>query len=80
MEERGGKAGVRGRTRRNSAADTHKVLPIPGSSSPERILSNIAAQDVQLTDAEVKEIDDVLANFNVSGDRYPQQFMKDLVS
>ncbi|GFZ44204.1 hypothetical protein JCM24511_01925 [Saitozyma sp. JCM 24511] len=56
------------------------VLPIPGSSSPERILSNIAAQDVQLTDAEVKEIDDVLASFTVSGDRYPQQFMKDLVS
>lgn len=55
-------------------------MPIPGSSSPERILSNIAAQDVQLTDAEVKEIDDVLASFTVSGDRYPQQFMKDLVS
>jgi hypothetical protein len=50
-----------------------QVLPIPGSSSP-------AAQDVQLTDTEVKEIDDVLASFIVSGDRYPQQFMKDLVS
>jgi hypothetical protein len=57
-----------------------QVLPIPGSSSPERILSHIAAQDVQLTDTEVKEIDDVLASFIVSGDRYPQQFMKDLVS
>jgi pyridoxine 4-dehydrogenase len=72
--------GVRGCTRRNNVADTHEVLPIPGSSSPERILSNIAAQDVQLTEAEVKEIDDVLAIFTVVGDRYPEMFMKDLVS
>lgn len=46
------------------------VIPLQGSSSPDRILENIKAVDVTLDEGEVKEIDEILAEFEVAGDRY----------
>lgn len=52
------------------------IVPIPGSASPERIKEN--AKVVELTDAEMAEIDEILNGFEVKGDRYPAAFLADL--
>ncbi|KIY52397.1 Aldo/keto reductase [Fistulina hepatica ATCC 64428] len=46
-----------------------QIIAIPGAVAPKRILEN--AHEVDLTDAEVKEIDTFLKNFIVTGGRYP---------
>ncbi|EJF63231.1 Aldo/keto reductase [Dichomitus squalens LYAD-421 SS1] len=46
------------------------VIPIPGSSNKKRNLENIAADDIELTDAELAEIDEILAKTPVEGGRY----------
>ncbi|KAI0753711.1 aldo/keto reductase [Fomes fomentarius] len=46
------------------------VVPIPGSSNKKRNLENIAAGNVVLTDAELAEIDDILAKIPIKGGRY----------
>lgn len=46
------------------------VVPIPGSSKSTRTLENLAASDVILTESEKGEIDAVLAQFSVKGNRY----------
>ncbi|KAI0780798.1 aldo/keto reductase [Trametes elegans] len=52
-----------------SALGQH-VIPLPGSSNKKRILENIAAGDVELTEADVAEISDILAKHPVKGGRY----------
>ncbi|KAJ6443434.1 RTA1 domain protein [Purpureocillium lavendulum] len=49
------------------------IIPIPGSSKPERVREN--ATLVDLTDAELKEIDEILKAFVPAGERYPERFM-----
>ncbi|OJT14575.1 Pyridoxal reductase [Trametes pubescens] len=46
------------------------VIPLPGSSIKKRNLENLAAGDVELTQAELAEIDDFLAKHTVKGGRY----------
>jgi aryl-alcohol dehydrogenase-like predicted oxidoreductase len=46
------------------------IVPIPGSRKLERLQENISAVNVQLIPADVKEIDDAMANITVMGDRY----------
>jgi pyridoxine 4-dehydrogenase len=45
------------------------IIPIPGTTKASRIAEN--ALEVQLTDAEMDEIDAILAKFEVKGERYP---------
>jgi pyridoxine 4-dehydrogenase len=45
------------------------IIPIPGSTRAERVAEN--AVEVDLTDAEMDEIDEILAKFEVKGERYP---------
>lgn len=52
------------------------IIPIPGSSNPERIKEN--ATIVDLTSEDLAEIDGMLKGFVAAGDRYPASFMKDL--
>lgn len=44
------------------------IIPIPGTTRPERVEEN--AVEVDLTDAEMGEIDEILAKFEVKGGRY----------
>ena len=53
-----------------------KIIPIPGSSNPERVKEN--ATVIDLTEEDLKEIEELLASFTVSGDRYPPAFMSAL--
>ncbi|KAI0753708.1 aldo/keto reductase [Fomes fomentarius] len=46
------------------------VVPIPGSSNKRRNLENIAAGSIVLTDAELAEVDDILAKIPIKGGRY----------
>jgi pyridoxine 4-dehydrogenase len=52
------------------------IIPIPGSSNPDRIREN--ATIIELTDEDLAEIDAMLRGFVMAGDRYPAMFMKDL--
>lgn len=45
------------------------IIPIPGSTKASRVNEN--AVEVDLTDAEMDAIDDILAKFEVKGERYP---------
>ena len=50
------------------------IIPIPGTTIVERVRENAAA--VELSAEEMKEIDSILATFQVSGDRYHEFGMK----
>jgi pyridoxine 4-dehydrogenase len=56
------------------------MIPIPGSSDPERVKSNTRAADIELTDKDLQGINDILANFEVKGGRYPESHSAVLVS
>ncbi|KAI1751980.1 NADP-dependent oxidoreductase domain-containing protein [Xylaria castorea] len=48
-----------------------KIIPIPGAASLERIKENI--HEVELTDADMDEVDAFLKDFNPSGDRFNER-------
>ena len=47
------------------------IVPIPGTTRPERVKENAAAATVELTDDERRELAEALARIQVVGDRYP---------
>jgi aryl-alcohol dehydrogenase-like predicted oxidoreductase len=47
------------------------IVPIPGTTKPERMRENIAAANVELTREDVHQIEDALASITVVGNRYP---------
>ncbi|WP_425146718.1 aldo/keto reductase [Deinococcus sp.] len=49
------------------------IVPIPGTRRPERLLENNAAVNVQLTAAELAEIETAAARIEVQGARYPEE-------
>jgi pyridoxine 4-dehydrogenase len=51
-------------------SDMPTIVPIPGSSSVERIKENAAAADVVLTGDDMQRIDAIVKKYGVSGDRY----------
>ena len=51
-----------------------EIIPIPGATTVERVLEN--SVEVELTQGEMDEIDSVLANYEVIGDRYHSFGMK----
>ena len=52
------------------------IIPIPGSIVSERIKENTT--DIELSEIDLKEIDSLLANFKVKGDRYPAPVVSEL--
>ncbi|KAF4446326.1 putative pyridoxine 4-dehydrogenase [Fusarium austroafricanum] len=51
-----------------------KIIPIPGSTKPDRIREN--ATIIHLTDEDLANIDNLLASFTPAGERYPPQHMR----
>ncbi|KAG9308788.1 aldo/keto reductase [Chiua virens] len=47
------------------------VIPIPGSSHPDRTLENSASENIEFTQAELEEINQVIQQADVKGTRYP---------
>jgi aryl-alcohol dehydrogenase-like predicted oxidoreductase len=50
------------------------IVPIPGTTRLHRLEENIGAAEVQLTDAELRSIEDAASRIQIEGDRYgPEQ-------
>ena len=47
------------------------IVPIPGTTKAHRLKENIAAAAIELTEADLRRIDETLARVHVQGDRYP---------
>lgn len=47
------------------------IVPIPGSRKIERLDENIGAVAVELTPADLREIESAIATMTIQGDRYP---------
>jgi aryl-alcohol dehydrogenase-like predicted oxidoreductase len=52
------------------------IVPIPGTTKPARLEENIGSVEVELTPADLQEIDDAAAKIKVQGARYPEHFEK----
>jgi aryl-alcohol dehydrogenase-like predicted oxidoreductase len=52
------------------------IVPIPGTRKLERLEENIGAASVELTEADVREIDDAASRITVQGARLPQAVLK----
>ncbi|MEH2063821.1 MAG: aldo/keto reductase [Nostoc sp.] len=52
------------------------IVPIPGTTKLSRLEENIGAADIELTQDELKSIDEALAQIPVEGDRYPEELEK----
>ena len=48
------------------------IVPIPGTTKLERLAENIAGADVELTPAELREIDNAASQITAQGDRYSE--------
>ena len=49
------------------------IVPIPGTTKPGRLDENIAAASLELTTAEVRDIEASAARIAIQGDRYPHE-------
>lgn len=49
------------------------MAPIPGTTRMERLMENIGAVDIQLTQDDLNDIDKVASKINIVGARYPEQ-------
>ncbi len=52
------------------------IVPIPGTTKLHRLQENIAAADVSLSAADLREIDAVLSNVKIAGARYSENLQK----
>lgn len=52
------------------------IIPIPGTTKPERLKENLGAVDVGLNDSELEELNAALEQIVISGDRYPAEYAK----
>ncbi len=52
------------------------IVPIPGTTKLHRLEENIGAADVELTAADLAEIETAAAAIQIEGERYPDQLMK----
>jgi aryl-alcohol dehydrogenase-like predicted oxidoreductase len=51
------------------------LVPIPGTKKPERVEENAAAADLELTDAQIAELDAAISRDDVRGARYDEAGM-----
>src|ERR1700736_3724175 len=49
------------------------IVPIPGTTKLSRLEENLGGADIDLTPADLKRINDALAQVNIVGDRYPAE-------
>jgi aryl-alcohol dehydrogenase-like predicted oxidoreductase len=47
------------------------IVPIPGTTKPQRLDENLRAATVELSSTDLREIGDALAGIEIHGDRYP---------
>ena len=52
------------------------IVPIPGTSKIHRLEENLKAQNIFLTDENLKEIEDMFSQIQIHGARYPQHLQQ----
>ena len=52
------------------------IVPIPGTTKPHRLEENIGAAAIELTPADLRDIEDAAARIEVQGARYPEHLQK----
>ena len=52
------------------------IVPIPGTTKLHRLQENMAAEMVELTEDDLREIDEVASRITVVGERYPEAAMR----
>ncbi|MBB3977566.1 aryl-alcohol dehydrogenase-like predicted oxidoreductase [Rhizobium azooxidifex] len=52
------------------------IVPIPGTTKLHRLEENLGAADVELTAADLAEIERAAAEIRIEGERYPEQLLK----
>lgn len=52
------------------------IVPIPGTTKPERLEENLGSVDLALTPSELSEIESALSAIEVTGTRYPEALEK----
>jgi aryl-alcohol dehydrogenase-like predicted oxidoreductase len=52
------------------------IVPIPGTTKLARLDENLGAMNVELTSADLAEIDSAAASIHIEGDRYPEHIEK----
>ncbi len=52
------------------------IVPIPGTTKAHRLKENIGAADIELTDSDLQQINEVLAKVEVQGARYSEHQQK----
>ena len=52
------------------------IVPIPGTTKPERLAENLGALTIQLTADDLREIDGAASQIEVHGARYPEHFQR----
>jgi aryl-alcohol dehydrogenase-like predicted oxidoreductase len=52
------------------------IVPIPGTTKLHRLRENIGAASLQLTPADLRELESAAAKINVQGARYPEHLQK----
>ena len=56
-------------------AQRPSIVPIPGTTKLHRLEENIAAADIKLTEADLREINEAAAHIQVEGERYTPQML-----
>ena len=51
------------------------VAPIPGTTTPDHLEENVAALEVELSDEDLKRIDEAAPSGSTAGTRYPEEMM-----
>ncbi|MDW8319545.1 MAG: aldo/keto reductase [Anaerolineae bacterium] len=52
------------------------IVPIPGARKLERLQENLGAVNVELTPADLQEINEALSRIQIVGDRYPRELQE----
>ena len=52
------------------------IVPIPGTKKVERLEENLAAVNVELTTADLRDIDEAASKIRVKGERLPEAVLK----
>ena len=52
------------------------IVPIPGTTKRHRLDENLGAANIQLTAADLREIDPAASQIEIHGARYPEALMK----
>ncbi len=52
------------------------IVPIPGTTRPERVEENVGAADVELDESDLEQLDEIAPVGAAAGERYPEPMMR----